>query len=94
MTSHSLTFGRSILSRPFAVRNAHKAPAMDKTETSAMLTENSTQQATMEQYLTDIVRLREQMSRDQDEIDRSRARTQAMLDELAALTGRMLSAQP
>jgi hypothetical protein len=42
-------------------------------------------EATVEQYLADMDRLREQMSRDQVEIARSRARTQSMLNELSAM---------
>ncbi len=59
---------------------------MNKTLTSAASSDASAlHKATLKEYLTNIDHLREQMNRDQAEIDCSRARTQAILDELASL---------
>ncbi len=44
-------------------------------------------QLAITQYLTEVDQLREQMSRDQIEIDRSRTRTRALLAELKTTLG-------
>jgi len=59
---------------------------MNKTLTSAASSDASAlHKATLEDCLTSIDHLREQMRHDQEEIDRSRARTQIILDDLAHL---------
>ncbi len=59
---------------------------MNKVLTTAASSGASTvYKTTLEEYLTNIDHLREQMRRDQEEIDRSRARTQVILDDLVHL---------
>lgn len=61
---------------------------MNKTLTNAASSDASAfYKATLEECLTNIDHLREQMRRDQEETDRSRARTQVILDDLAHLFG-------
>ncbi len=63
-----------------------KLGTMNKILTAAASSDASTlYKATLEGYLTNIDHLREQMRRDQEETDRSRARTQVILDDLARL---------
>ena len=61
---------------------------MNKTLTASPVDSTAQAEAIVEQYLADIDRLREQMACDQVEIDRSRARTQTMLDDLERMLKR------
>jgi hypothetical protein len=60
---------------------------MNKTLTAVSSDTSALYQANLEEYLTNIDHLREQMRHDQEEIDRSRTRTQVILDDLARLFG-------
>lgn len=56
---------------------------MDEALTREPIADDAAQmQTAIEQFLTEIERLREQMSRDQIEIDRARTRTRILLADL------------